>query len=48
LVISTRVEIGRSPIAFNLRWSQSGEGPFFTPRKWRPTTIGQGLSGFAS
>ena len=46
--MSTRVEIGRSPIAFSRRCSQSGEGPFLTPRKWRPTTMGQGLSGAGS
>jgi hypothetical protein len=43
--MSTRAEIGLSPIAFSRRCSHSGEGPFLIPRKWRPTTIGQGLSG---
>ena len=40
-MISTRALIGRSPIAFSRRWSQSGEGPFFTPRTSRPAKTGQ-------
>ena len=41
LVISTRAEIGRNPMAFNWSWSHCGEGPFFTPRTTRAAKAGQ-------
>ena len=41
LVMSTRAEIGRSPIASSRRRSQSGLGPLRTPRRWRPRNSGQ-------
>ena len=39
--MSTRVEIGRSPIAVSRSCSQAGLGPLRTPRKTRPTNSGQ-------
>ena len=39
--MSTRAEIGLSPIACSRDWSQAGEGPFVTPRITRPAKSGQ-------
>src|SRR3977135_3648955 len=41
LVMSTSALIGRRPIAMSRRCSQSGEGPFFTPRTIRRAKAGQ-------
>ena len=42
--MSTRAEIGRSPIAFSRLRSQAGLGPLRTPRMIRPTNSGQAFS----
>ena len=39
--MSTRAEIGRSPIAVRRSCSQAGLGPLRTPRNTRPTNSGQ-------
>ena len=39
--MSTKAEIGRSPIASSRRRSQSGLAPLRTPRIWRPRNSGQ-------
>ena len=39
--MSTSALIGRSPIAVSRRCSQSGEGPFLTPRTSRSANAGQ-------
>ncbi|OIQ66386.1 hypothetical protein GALL_520440 [mine drainage metagenome] len=44
LVISTRAEIGRNPIAFSRACNHAGDGPFFTPRITRPANRGQPFS----
>ena len=41
LVMSTSALIGRSPIAVSRFCSQSGDGPFFTPRTSRSAKAGQ-------
>jgi hypothetical protein len=40
-VISTRMLIGRRPMAFSRSASHLGEGPFLTPRINRPANTGQ-------
>ena len=44
LVISTRAEIGRRPIAISRSCSHCGDGPFLTLRISRPTNSGQAVA----